>query len=205
MRWVRIACCDKEGDGPNLGILMLSSVDVGSLMDLTCESCGVVQRLSPPEVEALVTALRAGDMERLQCPTCGMGLSGSLQRALNLHTPETPRPAAPSWRRQHVRLAFDLPVTYQQPDAEEATGLVKGLSDGGLLLLAREVLRPSTPVRLQLHTGQGTLAFEGVVVWNDAGRGPSQSSIAHGIRFTSSVTAGLAVELFLAEAVRRRE
>lgn len=31
MRWVRIACSDKEGDGPDLGILLLSPVDVGYL------------------------------------------------------------------------------------------------------------------------------------------------------------------------------
>lgn len=31
MRWVRIACSDKKDEGPDLGILLLSSVDVGSL------------------------------------------------------------------------------------------------------------------------------------------------------------------------------
>jgi hypothetical protein len=31
IRWVRIACSAKEGDGPDLGVLVLSSVEVGAL------------------------------------------------------------------------------------------------------------------------------------------------------------------------------
>jgi hypothetical protein len=77
---------------------------------------------------------------------------------------------------------------------------VKNLSDGGLLLFAHEPLPPSTSLHLQLHPHHGVRSFEGVVVWNAAGPGAGTSPIAHGIRFTSPVSEGFAVELFLSES-----
>jgi hypothetical protein len=97
----------------------------------------------------------------------------------------------------------DLPVDYQQPGGERGGGLAKNLSDGGLLLLAHVALPPSTPLALQLHAHRVKRSFEGVVVWNDGGRGAGTSSIAHGIRFTSPVVEGFAVELFLSESFPR--
>ncbi len=170
---------------------------------LTCETCGGRLALTPPELEALVAAFQKGNGERLRCRTCGMSLGRPLQRALNLPAPEAPGASATPLRRRHVRLPFDLPVAYERPGDEKGWGRVKNLSDGGLLLLAREALPPSTPLRLQLQTHHQPLVFEGVVVWNDAGRGAEHSSIAHGIRFTSPVPEGLAVELFLSEALPR--
>jgi hypothetical protein len=74
---------------------------------------------------------------------------------------------------------------------------MKNLTDGGLCLLSREVLSPSTRLRLEIHAHERVHALEGVVVWNDAGAKPGKSSVAHGIRFTGPVTDGFAVGLFL--------
>ncbi len=170
---------------------------------LTCEACGGRMALTPPEVEALVAAFQKGNGEPLCCRTCGMSLGSPLHRALNLPMPEAPGASAALLRRRHVRLPFDLPVAYERPVDEKGWGRVRNLSDGGLLLLAREALPPATPLRLQLQTHHQPLVFEGVVVWNDSMAGAGHSSIAHGIRFTSPVPEGLAVELFLSEALRR--
>jgi hypothetical protein len=94
----------------------------------------------------------------------------------------------------------DLPADYQRLDGKQGSGQVKNLSDGGLLLLAREPLPPSTSLRLKLHAHHGDRSFEGVVVWSAAGPGAGKSPIAHGIRFTSPVIEGFAVELFLSES-----
>ncbi len=132
-----------------------------------------------------------------------MSLGRPLQRALNLPTPEALGTSAAPLRRRHVRLPLDLPVAYERPGEEKRWGRVQNLSDGGLLLLAREALPPATPLRLHLQTHHQPLVFEGGVVWNGSTSGTDQSSIAHGIRFTSPVPEGLAVELFLSEALRQ--
>ncbi len=132
-----------------------------------------------------------------------MSLARPLQRALNLPTPEAPGASAAPLRRRHVRLPLDLPVAYERPGEEKRWGRVQNLSDGGLLLLAREALPPATPLRLQLQTHHQPLVVEGVVVWNNSMAGAGHSSSAHGIRFTSPVPEGLAVEVFLSEASRR--
>ena len=173
-------------------------------IELTCETCGVVKTLTPREVEELVAAFQAGSGDRLQCLTCGTSLSRPLQRALNLPSPQAPPSPVIQTRRRHVRLPVDLPVAYQRPGGEAGRGRLKNLSDGGLLLLAHDPLLPSTSLRLQLHAHHGVRSFEGVVVWNGGGPGAEKTSIAHGIRFTSPVTAGLAVELFLSESFPRQ-
>ncbi len=172
-------------------------------VELTCETCGVRRPLAPPDVEALVAAFQAGNMERLRCPSCGMSLARPLQRALNLPPPEvSPAPESHA-RRRHVRLPFDLLVAYEQPGGERRWGRGKNLGDGGLLLLSREVLAPATPLRLQLHARARAHAREGAVVWNDAEPGSPTSAVAHGIRFTEPVSEGFAVELFLTESSPR--
>lgn len=173
-------------------------------IELTCETCGVLKTLTAREVVEFVAAFQDGNMERLRCLTCGTSLSRPLQRALNLPWPQAPQSPVIQTRRRHVRLPVDLPVAYQRPGGEEGRGRVKNLSDGGLLLLFREPLPPSTSLRLQLHAHHGMRSFEGVVVWNAAGPGAGKSSIAHGIRFTSPVNEGLAVELFLSESFPRQ-
>ncbi len=173
-------------------------------IELTCETCGAVKSLTAGEVEEFVAAFREGKGERLRCLTCGMSLTRPLMRALDLPSPQVPPSSAILTRRRHVRLPVDLPVDYQQPGGERVGGRVKNLSDGGLLLLAHEALPPSTPLYLQLHAHHGERSFEGVVVWNAGGPGAGKSSIAHGIRFTSPVTEGFAVELFLSESFPRQ-
>lgn len=172
---------------------------------LTCETCGGRLALAPPELEALVAAFQKGNGEPLRCRTCGMSLARPLQRALNLPTPVAPGASAAPLRRRHVRLPFDLPVAYERPGMEKNWGRVRNLSDGGLLLLTREALPPATPLRLHLQTHHQPLVVEGVVVWNNPMAGADQASTAHGIRFTSPVPEGLAVELFLSDAFRREE
>jgi hypothetical protein len=173
-------------------------------IELTCETCGVLKTLTPSEAEEFVAAYRDGNRDRLRCLTCGTSLSRPLQQALDLPSPQAPPSSLSLMRRRHVRLPVDLPVDYQQPGGERAGGRVKNLSDGGLLLLAPEVLPPSTPLSLQVHAQHGERSFEGVVVWNDGGSGTATPSIPHGIRFTSPVTEGFAVELFLSESFPRQ-
>jgi hypothetical protein len=173
-------------------------------IELKCDTCGILRTLTSQEVEEFVAAFQQGNTERLRCLTCGTSLSRPLQRALDLPSAQPPQPPVIQSRRRHVRLPVDLPADYQRPDGEQGSGRVKNLSDGGLLLLAHEPLTPSTSLRLQLHAHHGDRSFEGVVVWNSAGPGAGKSSIAHGIRFTSPVTEGFAVELFLSESFPRR-
>jgi hypothetical protein len=173
-------------------------------IELRCETCGILRTLTSQEVEVFVAAFQQGNTERLRCVTCGTSLSRPLQRALDLPPPQPPPSPVIQTRRRHVRLPVNLPADYQRPDGEQGSGRVKNLSDGGLLLLTREPLPPSTSLRLQVHAHHGDLFFEGVVVWNSAGPGAAKSSIAHGIRFTSPVTEGFAVELFLSESVPHR-
>ncbi len=172
-------------------------------IELRCESCGAQRSLTSREVEEFVAAFQEGNTERLQCLTCGTSLYRLLQRALDEPSPQLPQSPVTQTRRRHVRLPVDLPADYQRPDGEEGSGRVKNLSDGGLLLLAHEPLPPSTSLRLQLHGHHGDRSLEGVVVWTSAGQGVGKSSIAHGIRFTSPVTEGFAVELFLSESFPR--
>lgn len=172
-------------------------------VELTCETCGARRPLPPPEVEALVAAFQAGNMERLRCPTCGISLARPLQRALNLPTPEVSPAPEIHTRRRHVRLPFDFPVAYEQPGGERGSGRLKNLSDGGLCMLSDEVLAPATPLRLQLHARARVHVREGAVVWNAAEPGSRKSAIAHGIRFTDPVSEGFAVELFLTESSPR--
>jgi len=166
-------------------------------VELTCETCGSRRALPSPEVEALVAAFQAGNMERLRCPTCGISLARPLQRALNLPPPEVSPSPESHTRRGHVRLPFDLPVAYEQPGGERGWGRLKNLGDGGLCLLSREALAPATPLRLQLQARDRVHARDGAVVWNDAGAGARDAAVAHGIRFTDPVSQGFAVELFL--------
>ncbi len=144
-------------------------------IELTCEACGVLKTLTLREAEECVAAFREGDGES----------------------------SAILIRRRHVRLPVDLPADYQRPGGERVGGRVRNLSDGGLLLLAHEALPLSTPLYLQLHAYHGKRSFEGIVAWNAGGPAAGKSSIAHGIRFTSPVTEGFAVELFLSESFPR--
>ncbi len=172
-------------------------------IELTCETCGERRPLPPPEVEALVAAFQAGDMEPLRCPTCGMSLARALQRALTLPPPAVaPAPGRPA-RRRHVRLPFDLPVAYELPGGERGAGRLKNLSDGGLCLLSGEALAPATPLRLQLQARVRVHAREGAVVWAAAEPGFGKTAVAHGIRFTDLVRERFAVELFLTESSPR--
>ena len=169
-------------------------------IELRCETCSVQKTLTSREVEEFVAACQQGNTERLRCLTCGTSLSRPLQRALDLPSSQAPQTSVIQTRRRHVRLPVDLPAGYQRPDGEQGWGRVKNLSDGGLLLFAHEPLPPSTSLHLQLHAHHGVRSFEGVVVWNAAGPGAGISPIAHGIRFTSPVSEGIAVELFLSES-----
>ena len=170
---------------------------------LTCDMCGGSKAFDQREVGALVAAVQQGDGEALRCPTCGTSLARPLQRALNLSPTVRPLPAEGRTRRQHLRLPFDLPASFRGPEGREGWGQVKNLSDGGLLLVTREILPPSTHLRLELQARQGGRAFEGDVVWNDAERRSNAPPIAHGIRFAGPVVSGLAVELFMVESTQR--
>jgi hypothetical protein len=170
---------------------------------LTCDMCGASKAFDQREVGALVAAVQQGDEEALRCPTCGTSLARALQRALNLSPTVRPLPAEGRTRRQHLRLSFDLPVSFWAPEGREGRGQVKNLSNGGLLLVTREILPLSTHLRLELQTGQGGRAFEGDVVWNDAERRSNAPPIAHGIRFAGPVVPGLAVEFFMVESPLR--
>ena len=171
-------------------------------LELTCEVCERSHPFSEREVQELVTAFQQGGGDRQRCPNCGMSLARRLQRALNLVPVAGPLPAGSHIRREHVRVPLDLPATYQQPGGAEGRGQVKNLSDGGLLLEAPESLPPATHLRLQLHTHQGVRTFEGEVLWNDAERHGHNPPVTHGIRFTSPVVTGLAVDVFIGESQR---
>jgi hypothetical protein len=171
-------------------------------LELTCETCDRTHSFNERDVQELVTAFQQGGGDRLRCPTCGMSLARPLQRALKLVPSADSLPAGSHKRRQHVRVPLDLPATYQRPGGAEASGRVKNMSDGGLLLEAPEILPPGTHLRLHLHTHQEVRTFEGKVLWNDAERRGTTPSIAHGIEFTSPGDRGLAVDLFIGESKR---
>jgi hypothetical protein len=170
---------------------------------LTCDMCGASKAFDQREVGALVAAFKQGNGKALRCPTCGTSLARPLQRALTLSPTVRLLPAEGRTRRQHLRLPFDLPVSFRAPEGRGGRGQVKNLSDGGLLLVTQEILPPSTHLRLELQTRQGGRAFEGDVVWNDAERRSNAPPIAHGIRFAGPVGSGLAVEVFMVESTQR--
>ena len=170
---------------------------------LACGMCGRWRPYTEHEVKALVIAFGQGDVTRLRCPTCGTSLARPLQRALNL--PPAVRPPSAEGRpsRRHARFPFDLPASFREPGGPAGWGQVKNLSDGGLLLLTREILPPSTHLRVDVRTRRGVRTFAGEVRWNDAERRSRVPPIAHGIRFACPVPQELAVELFLLDAMPR--
>ena len=172
-------------------------------MTLTCDMCGSSQTFDQREADALIAALRNGDNKALRCVSCGTSLARPLQRALSRLPHDHPFPVEDWTRRRHARFHFDLQASVRTPEGRVSEGQVKNLSDGGLLLVSPEIFPPSTALRMELRTRQGRRTFEGEVRWNNAERRANFPPIAHGIQFTGPVVQGLAVELFILEAMPR--
>ena len=88
-----------------------------------------------------------------------------------------------------MRMAADLPVICKpkEPGGLPLRGRVGEVSRGGLQLHLPQPLPPGTGIEITLHTGNGPLTLEGVIVWMQQ---PEQrktgAMIDHGARFTSS-------------------
>ena len=87
-----------------------------------------------------------------------------------------------------VRIPFHAPVTcqYKGQPGPLITGYGHDGSRNGLLLRLPQVVPPDTTLELTLHTHQGPLTVEGVVVWvaPPEGRSPG-GPIRHGLRLTT--------------------
>lgn len=166
-------------------------------VELVCDICRLPRTVDQHEVDRLIAAIEQGG--QIRCGGCGASLNGPFQRTLGLALPEGGPSQQNRTRRRYVRLPLDLAATYQPPGGKEGSGRVENLGDGGLLLLAPEELSPPTPLGLSLHTRRGDRRLEGVVVWNDAARAPIKPPIRHGVRLTTPVVTGTAVDLYLTE------
>lgn len=166
-------------------------------VELVCDICRLPRTVDQHEVDGLIAAVQQG--EQIRCGGCGASLNGPFQRTLGLALPEGGPSQQYRTRRRCVHLPLNLAATYQPPGGKEGSGRVKNLGDGGLLLLAPEELSPPTLLGLWLHTRRGERRLEGVVVWNDAARAPIKPTTRHGIRLTTPVAPGMAVDLYLTE------
>lgn len=166
-------------------------------VELICDICQLPRTVDQHEVDGLIAAVQRG--EQLKCQACGASLDGPFQRVLGLALPASRPPQEFRVRRRYVRLPLNVAATYQPPGRREGSGQVRNLGDGGLLLLAPEVLPPPTPLELQLNTRQGERRFKGAVVWNDAAPAPIKPTIRHGVCLTTPIITGMAVDLYLAE------
>jgi PilZ domain len=102
-----------------------------------------------------------------------------------------------------VRLLLDLPVTcrLEHEPGSPLRGRTVDLSREGVLLLLDRPLPSGTSVEVLLHTPQGSLTAEGVVVWADLpGEGRTRAPVQHGLRLTSlSWSTPLVLGLVLAD------
>jgi hypothetical protein len=89
-------------------------------------------------------------------------------------------------RRRFPRFTIHLPLIYA-PQAPWPTSLGAGwtrsLSEGGATVELSGRLRPRTPLRLLLKTGQAPIEVEALVVWT-GGRVPEGGGLVHGLAFT---------------------
>ena len=89
-------------------------------------------------------------------------------------------------RRRFPRFAIHVPLIYA-PQTTWPTSLRAGwtrsLSEGGATVELSGRLRPGTPLRLLLKTGQAPIEVEALVVWT-GGRVPDGGGLVHGLAFT---------------------
>jgi len=89
-------------------------------------------------------------------------------------------------RRRFPRFAIHLPLIYapQTPwPTSLGAGWTRSLSEGGATVELSGRLRPRTPLRLLLKTGQAPIEVEALVVWT-GGRVPEGGGLVHGLAFT---------------------
>lgn len=96
--------------------------------------------------------------------------------------------------RRFTRFRVSLPVMSQgaQSPGNECAGVVRNVSDGGLMAEFPVRLEPGSVVRLLLQTGRGALAAEGRVVWTAA----AGAMVRHGFAFPEPRGDDLAAKLF---------
>ncbi len=102
-----------------------------------------------------------------------------------------------------VRHPVEVPVTCQQKgqSGPPVRGQTGDISRVGLLLLLDETLPVRSSLEVTLHTPQGPIRVEGMVVWVDPpDRRMAERPIRHGLRFNSLAwSKSLAIGLLLAE------
>ena len=88
-----------------------------------------------------------------------------------------------------MRLAVDLHATCKQKGLRERPlqGRAGDVSRRGLLLRLPQTLTLGTGLEITLHTGNGPITLEGVIVWaHQPEEREAEELIDHGVRFTSS-------------------
>lgn len=169
--------------------------------DIVCESCRHVIPLTPDELTLLIEALVQGDREKLRCPHCGASLAGPIQQVTGVKAPKRLAGEPATARRRHARLPLDRQVRYYvlaPSPTPPRPGRILDLSDGGLRLIAREALPPSTQVALEIATGSGERLLIGTVIWNNASLADPKGTVEHGVQFAEEIP-GAATVLFLQE------
>ncbi len=83
--------------------------------------------------------------------------------------------------RRFERVPVELPVTGWAPQFQSTalSGMVRYLSEGGMMMEFPVQLMRSTGVRVVLHTFQDLVEMDGTVVWTSA----HGSHIRHGVAF----------------------
>lgn len=96
--------------------------------------------------------------------------------------------------RRFTRFRVSLPVMNQgaQSPENECAGVVRNVSDGGLMAEFPVRLEPGSVVRLLLRTGRRAVSVEGRIVWTAA----AGAMIRHGFAFPEPRGDDLAAELF---------
>lgn len=182
----------------------MQSAKVMPDQEIVCEGCGRTIPLTPAELPVLIEAVVQGDRERLRCPHCGASLTRLIQQATGVKVPKGPTGELTRTRRRHARLPLDRQVLYYilaPSPAPPRPGRILDVSDGGLRLVAKEALSPSTQVALQLQTRTGERLLIGTVIWNSASHPGPQGPVEHGVQFAEEIP-GAATLLFLQEFLR---